>query len=182
MNSTNSNKATAMKIKNARKCFAALPALFLALLTAVTLAACRKSGTPVAIPDRPETPIADLAEVFTPEEEEMLMEAIRQFERSSCGELYVLTVPTTGNAPIEEFSRSTANQWEIGKGKGGGVLLTLAILDRRSRLEVSSEWEDVLTNSRCAGILESIMPNLRYADYAGACAKAAHDMEAFFPK
>ena len=164
--------------KTVRKRFGGLLGLLLILFT---LAACGKSGKAVAIPDRPETPIADLAEVFTPEEEEMLMEAIRQFERSSCGELFILTVPTTGGAPIEKFSLSTANKWMIGKDKGG-VLMTLAIDDHRDRIEVSYEWEDVLTNPRCSEILTSIVPDLRYEDYAGACAKAVRAMEVFFPK
>jgi len=162
--------------------FFVLHGLFLALLTAVTLAACGKSGKAVAVPDRPDSPVVDLADVFTPEEEEMLLETIRQFERSSCGELFIMTVPTTGGVPIEEFSLENANKWMLGKDKGGGVLLTLAVNDRRNRIEVTRPWEDVLTDPRCGDILRSIVPELRAEDYAGACAKAVRAMEVFFPK
>ena len=60
---------------------------------------------------------------------------------------------------------------------------SLAGLDEHlSRIEVSLEWEDVLTDARCADVLKSIVPELRDGKYADACAKAVRAMEVFFPK
>ena len=152
--------------------------------TVVMLSACGKGGKKAAdkVPDAPPASVVDLADVFTPEEEQMLMSAVGQFERASCGQLYVLTVHTTGEVPIETYSLQIANDWSVGAGPKDGVLMTLAIDDRRNRIEVSRGWEDVLTNERCADVLTSIVPELRAGQYADACAKAVRAMEVFFPK
>ena len=136
-----------------------------------------------AIPEAPTGLFLDLAEVFSPEEEEMLSETIRHFEAKTGGQLRVLTVETTGNFPIEEFSLDVTNKWKLGyEGKGNCVLLTLAIRDHRDRIEVGRSWESVLTDVRCGEILRSIVPELRAEQYAEACAKAVRSLEAFFPE
>jgi uncharacterized protein len=164
-----------------------LPSLLgiLAFFCAVVMfTACGKLGKKNAdrVPDVPPASVVDLADVFTPEEEEMLASAVAQFERSSCGRLFVLTVHSTGDVPIETFSREIANDWKIATDEKSGVLLTFAIADHRDRIEVSREWEDVLTNERCAGVLKSIVPELQAGRYADACAKAVRAMELHFPK
>lgn len=164
-----------------------LPSLLglLAVVFAVFLfAACGKNGKKIAdrVPDMPPASVVDLADVFTPEQEEMLASVVAQFERSSCGRMFVLTVHTTGDVPIETFSLQIANVWKIASDGKDGVLLTFAMDDHRNRIEVSREWEDVLTDERCAGVLASIVPELRAGQYAEACAKAVRAMEVFFPK
>ena len=158
-----------------------IAAIFFAV---VMFTACGKYGKKIAdkVPDVPPASVVDLAEVFTPEQEEMLTAVVAQFERSSCGRLFVLTVHTTGDVPIETFSIQIANDWKIASDGKDGVLLTFAMDDRRNRIEVSREWEDVLTDERCAGVLASIVPELRAGQYAEACAKAVRAMEVYFPK
>jgi len=164
-----------------------LPSLLgiLALICAVVMfTACGKTGKKTAdqVPDAPPASVVDLADVFTPEEEEMLTSVVAQFERTSCGRLFVLTVHSTGDVPIETFSLRIANDWKIATDEKSGVLLTFAVDDHTDRIEVSCEWEDVLTNERCADILKSIVPELQAGRYADACAKAVRAMELHFPK
>jgi uncharacterized protein len=168
----------------ARRTLSSILGILAVLCTVVMFAACGKLGKKTAdkVPDAPPASVVDLAEVFTPEEEEMLAAVVAQFERSSCGRLFVLTVHTTGDVPIESYSRQIANDWKIATERNAGVLLILAIEDRIDRIQVSREWEDVLTGERCADVLKSIVPELRAEQYADACAKAVRAMEVFFPK
>ena len=168
-----------------RKRLAGLFGLLLVFLTAAVFTACGKSESDknvINVPPVPPASVVDLADAFSSEEEQMLLPVIGQFERSSCGEIRILTVHNTDGLPLEEFSLAIANKWEIGKGKGGGVLLLLVMDEHRNRIEVSLEWEDVLTDARCADVLKSIVPELRDGKYADACAKAVRAMEVFFPK
>jgi len=166
-----------------RKRLAGLFGLLLVFLSVAVFTACGKGDEKVInVPPVPPASVVDLADAFSSEEERMLGTVIGQFERSSCGALYVLTVHTTDDLPLEEFSLAIANKWQIGKGKGGGVLLLLVMDDHLNRIEVSLEWEDVLTDARCADVLKSIVPELRDGRYADACAKAVRAMEVFFPK
>ena len=134
------------------------------------------------LPDAPPGPVADYADALTPEEEQMLTAAVEQFERTSCGTLRIMVVRTTEGLPIEEVSRNVANEWKIATDRKSGVLLLLAVEDHTDRIEVSREWEDVLTDERCAVILKSIVPELQAGRYADACAKAVRAMELHFPK
>ena len=166
-----------------RERFAGLFGLFPVLLAVVIFTACGKAEEKENnIPPAQPASIVDLADAFSFEEEQMLLPVIEQFERSSCGEIRILTVHTTDGLPLEEFSLAIANKWVIGKGKGGGVMLLLVMDERRNRIEVSLEWEDVLTDARCADVLKSIVPELRAGQTADACAKAVRAMEVFFPK
>ena len=134
------------------------------------------------VPDAPVGPVADYADALTPEEEEMLTAAVEQFERTSCGTLRIMVVRTTEGIPIEEVARNVANEWKLSTAEKSGVLLLLAVEDHTDRIEVSREWQDVLTNERCAVILKSIVPELQAGRYADACAKAVRAMELHFPK
>ena len=151
------------------------------LFTVVMFTACGDSKMKIAEP--PTTPVQDCADVFSVAEVQMLIAVVEQFERTSGGQLRVLTVDTTDGIPIEEYSIRTATEWNIGGDTNGkGVLLTLAIRDHASRIEVGKSWEEPLTDARCGEVLRSIVPELRAEQYAEACAKAIRSLEQFFPE
>ena len=169
--------------KTARIILPSLLGILAVFFTVVLFTACgedEKAGFDV--PDAPAGLVADFAEALTPGEEQMLTAVVEQFERTSCGHLRVMVVRTTEGIPIETVARNVANEWKIATDQKSGVLLLLAIDDHTDRIEVSREWEDVLTNERCAVILNSIVPELQAGQYAEACAKAVRAMEVHFPK
>ena len=129
---------------------------------------------------RPESGIDDRAGVFSEEETRMLARTIASAEQKTGGEIMVLTVPTTGDAGIEEFSLAVASGWQIGHaGVDDGALLVLAIDDRRNRLEIGYGWEGVINDARAGDILRSIVPKLREERYADAAAEAVRSISAF---
>ena len=171
-------------VKNtARRILPFLFGILAVFFSVVMFTACgedEKAG--FQVPDAPPGLVADFADALTPEEEQMLTAAVEQFERTSCGTLRIMVVQSTEGIPIEEVARNVANEWKLATAEKSGVLLLHAVEDHTDRIEVSREWEDVLTNERCAVILKSIVPELQAGRYADACAKAVRAMELHFPK
>jgi uncharacterized protein len=81
----------------------------------------------------------------------------------------VLTLRSLEGESLEEFSHRTAVQWKIGqKGKDNGVLITVALAERKYRIEVGYGLEAVLPDSLVGSIgRERLAPHFRKGDYAG---------------
>lgn len=74
-----------------------------------------------------------------------------------------------GDKDVEEMSLEVARKWKIGdKDTNNGVLLFLAIKDKKSRLEVSDNLATRLTDIQSKAILDNMKPKLRSKDYDGA--------------
>lgn len=70
---------------------------------------------------------------------------------------------------VEDTSLEIARKWKIGdKDTNNGVLLFLAINDKKSRLEVSDNLATRLTDVQSKAILDNMKPKLRSKDYDGA--------------
>ena len=70
---------------------------------------------------------------------------------------------------LEDTTLEIARKWKIGdKGTDNGVLLFLAINDKKSRLEVSDNLATRLTDIQSKAILDNMKPKLRSKDYDGA--------------
>ena len=74
---------------------------------------------------------------------------------------------------VEETTLEIARKWKIGdKDTNNGVLLFLAINDKKSRLEVSDNLTTRLTDIQSKTILDNMKPKLRSKDYDGAVLNA----------
>ena len=70
---------------------------------------------------------------------------------------------------LEDTTLEIARKWKIGdKDTNNGVLLFLAINDKKSRLEVSDNLATRLTDVQSKTILDNMKPKLRNDDYDGA--------------
>lgn len=70
---------------------------------------------------------------------------------------------------VEDTSLEIARKWKIGnKDTNNGVLLFLAIKDKKSRLEISDNLATRLTDVQSKAILNNMKPKLRSKDYDGA--------------
>ena len=59
--------------------------------------------------------VTDLAEVFAAEEELNLENFITEIEQTSTVEIAILTIPTTGEYDIFDYTYEVATQWGVGK-------------------------------------------------------------------
>jgi uncharacterized protein len=108
--------------------------------------------------------VDDLAHVIHADHRQALNAILHELEDKTTIQYIILTVPSLGGVPIEQFSMDLAGrQWKLGqKGKDNGFLFTLAVQDRKYRLEVGRGLESVLPDSLCDNIAQqSLVPLLR---------------------
>jgi hypothetical protein len=131
------------------------------------LAACSKTK----IADKPEnSAVYDQAKVLSKETiktiDKINEEADNTNEKLKIG---VYITDELGDKDVEEMSLDIARKWKIGdKDTNNGVLLFLAIKDKKSRLEVSDNLATRLTDIQSKTILDNMKPKLRSKDYDGA--------------
>jgi uncharacterized protein len=121
------------------------------------------------LPERPAHYVVDLAGVMDAGAQARLNASLKDLEAKTTAQVVVLTINSLEGEPIEDFSHRTAVKWGIGqKGKDNGVLLTVAVKDRKYRLEVGYGLESVLPDSQVGSIgRQYLMPAFRKGDFAG---------------
>ncbi len=86
------------------------------------------------IPELPNPPrmVTDLAGVLSTGEQHELEQVVRAYNDTSSTEIAVVLVPTYGNYDRADFTFRLAKKWKIGKkGKNNGLLITIAVNDRK---------------------------------------------------
>ena len=85
----------------------------------------------------PRGKVNDFANMLKPEDRATLEESLAGVERDTTAEIAVVTVPTLGGKPVEEYANRLFSEWGIGKkGRDNGVLILIARDDREMRIEV----------------------------------------------
>ncbi len=113
--------------------------------------------------------VNDYAGVMSQDQVRSLESRLAQFEQGTGHQVAVLTIPTLDGEDIEGFGIRVAENWKLGKkGFDNGVILVVAIKDRRIRLEVGYGLEGVLPDAIAKQITsEYIVPRFRSQDYGG---------------
>lgn len=123
-------------------------------------------------PVRITAPVNDLAGAIGPADARAIEDTLRRHREATGVQVAVLTVRTTHGVPIEDFSHAVAEAWGGGRaGHDDGLLFTLAIDDRRMRIEVGRGLEDRVSDAAAAAILGEIGPLLRAERYGQAAAR-----------
>lgn len=113
--------------------------------------------------------VMDLAGALTPEARNALDAKLAAFETQSGSQLVVLLVATTQPEDIAAYTFRVADSWKIGrKAVGDGVLVVVAVQDRRVRIEVARTLEGAIPDLAAKRVIdEAITPRFRQGDYAG---------------
>ena len=113
--------------------------------------------------------VNDYAGVMQSDQVQVLESQLAQLERDTGHQVAVLTIPTLDGEDIEGFSIRVAESWKIGKkGFDDGVILVVAIKDRKLRLEVGYGVEGLLPDATAKRITaDYIVPHFRSQDYGG---------------
>ena len=116
--------------------------------------------------------VNDYAGMLSPAAAAALEQRLAEFEGRDSTQIVVLTVPTLGGEPIEEFSLRVAEAWRIGhKGSDNGVILLVAKGERKIRIEVGRGLEGELTDLVAGRIIRGDMaPRFKAGDVDGGIA------------
>jgi uncharacterized protein len=98
-------------------------------------------------------------------------------ERVTGVQMAIVLVPTLDGEPVEDVANRLYREWGIGKkGKDEGILILLAVKDRKSRAEIGYGVEPIISDGAAGGILRQIRPILQQGNYGGALLAAAEQM------
>jgi uncharacterized protein len=123
---------------------------------------------------QPQGYVSDFAGVIAASDRAPLEAYCHAVEESTGAQMALVTIQSLEGEPIEDVANTVFRAWGVGqKGKNEGILLLLAVGDRRSRLEVGYGLEPILPDGLSGSILRQMRPALRQGDYADAMLAAA---------
>jgi len=138
------------------------------ILAAVILLTACASAEPVASL-KPTDCVNDFAGVLSPAVITQLKEMCRQVLDKAQASLVVVTIKSTDGQDIFPYSVDLYQKWGIGeKGKDRGVLILLAVQDRKYYINVGYGLEGILPDGKVGGFGREAVPYLKRADYDGA--------------
>jgi uncharacterized protein len=123
---------------------------------------------------KPQGYVSDFAHVIDPASKAQLETYGAAVERATGAQMALVTIPSLEGEPIEDVANTIFRAWGVGqKGKNEGILLLLAIGDRRNRIEVGYGLEPILPDGFVGSVLREMRPALREQRYGEAFMAAA---------
>lgn len=115
-----------------------------------------------------KTRVVDLTNTLSAGDADALRSDISELESSTQAQLAVLIVPTTGQEAIEQYATRVFARWKLGrKDEDDGVLVLVALKDRRMRIEVGKGLEGTITDIQASSVIDrQMVPRFREGDYA----------------
>lgn len=105
------------------------------------------------------SPVLDTAGLLSAEEREDLSQLAYEIYTHNGPQITIFTVPDLQGLEIEDFSMKVAEKWQLGTKKAGnGILVTVAVKERRMRIEVGEGLEGDITDYDTAQYTRKIFP------------------------
>lgn len=106
-------------------------------------------------------PVVDEANMIQTKDERVLREWARDLNASGKAQLQILTVQSLGGLPIEQASIEVVEDWQLGdKKKDNGILILVALEERKIRIEVGQGLEGELPDVIASRIIRDTMTPL----------------------
>lgn len=111
--------------------------------------------------------VNDYANILDDETIALLENKLRDYEKVTTNQVVLLIINSLEGESLEGFSMKTAEKWKLGtKDKDNGVLLLIALDDRKLRIEVGYGLEETLTDVKCGQIIRNkITPYFKTNNY-----------------
>ena len=130
--------------------------------------------------EKPNPPVlvTDLAGVLSPEQKQALEYKLVAIDDSSSNQIAVVILPTLDGNPIEEYATKLFRTWGIGNKKtNNGILLLIAVQDKKIRIEVGYGLEGALPDITANSIIDNdIKPAFRQQAYYEGIDQATNDI------
>ena len=116
---------------------------------------------------QPQGYVSDFAGIIPAEYETRITAVCEQLDKQTTAEIAVVTMPDIGGQSEELYATELFQRWGIGKkGKDNGILLFLALAERRFRIETGYGLEGLLPDGRLGQIAdERMIPFFRQGQY-----------------
>lgn len=116
----------------------------------------------------PEGLLNDFANVFDEGQRQSCAGCLAEIREKTSAQVAVVTLASLEGGDINDFANRLFQKCGIGeKGKDNGVLILVAVQDRKARIEVGYGLEGVLPDAKTGRIIdESMLPFFRQQRYA----------------
>lgn len=115
----------------------------------------------------------DFANVIDSESKKRLEEILNRLKARRGVEFFVATVKTTSGTPIADYTRDVLEDWDI-RGKRSGLLLLLAVDDRKYQFELSNQLGDELPNGFLKQSGQLMVSSFRQGKYGEGLLKSVN--------
>ena len=149
------------------------PAVFLIILILICSAAAIFAAE---IPVSPPDPVVDLADIIDRSTRAKLNGYLRELQQKTTAQVAVLTIKSLEGQSLEDLSITVAHdKWKLGqRGKDNGVLMLIALAEKKYRIEVGYGLEGILPDSLVGSIgRQYLVPYFRKGDYSSGIYAAA---------
>ncbi len=131
----------------------------------------------------PTNYVSDFAHVLSPNVESSTDALCLQLEQQAHAQLFVVTIRSLEDEPIEQFSNDLFHKWGIGEKKTNrGILLLLVSDVHRGRIEVGLGLEGVVPDSLAGRIGRGIRPAIQNNDFNSAVSEGSQELAGVIAK
>lgn len=121
------------------------------------------------IPEKPkfQTSLYDNAGILNTNQQKNLERKLIRYSDSTSTQIVVVTLDNIGGNEISNFGVELAHKWGIGqKGKDNGVLLLVAVKERKVTIQTGYGVEHLLTDALSSRIIRNVItPNFKQGNY-----------------
>lgn len=137
------------------------PAWLLMLLCLLPMVVMAAAAVPAL-----DDPVVDAASALSADTRATLRAQALQLQARTGAQLQVLVVDHVGDEGIEAYAQRVFDQWQLGReGVDDGVLLLVAVQDRRVRIQTGYGLEGAIPDAYAARIIDkAIVPRFRDGD------------------
>jgi uncharacterized protein len=122
--------------------------------------------------------VVDDAHLLTAAQLQILEQKLDVFNDTTSNQIAVVTLSTLNDIPIEDYAVKLFREWGIGGSKhNNGVLLLIAVSDRKIRIEVGYGLEGAITDAMSNDIIDNdLSPNFREGNYYRGIEEATNSL------
>lgn len=117
---------------------------------------------------KPTADVNDYASILDPAAKAALEQRCQEVRHKTGAQLAVVILKSLQGGQIDDFTNKLFQEWGVGeKGKNNGIMLLVALDDRKARIEVGYGLEPILPDALAGRILrEQLFPAFKQQRYA----------------
>lgn len=119
--------------------------------------------------------VTDLSGVLDENSKNEIEEVLRKLRDMAQIDFAIAIIDSTNGKDIFDYSLGMAREWKVGSGNGG-VLLVIAIKDRKWHIQIDKRLEKDLSNEEVKQIGEIMVPDFKTDKYADGIKKCVEKM------
>jgi len=152
--------------------------MFKKILFITCLMLCTLLAFTQELPPKPNTLVTDFTNTLSDSEQQQLEHKLVAFDDSTSTQITVVILKSVGSYDINDYAQRLGRAWGVGqKGKNNGVVLLVAIGDRKVAIQTGYGVEGVLPDIITHEIIQNdIRPNFKAGNYYAGLDAGTNDI------